>query len=61
MILLSCTKLAVGEKIPEPRGTGPDGVRSIGFPGVRHRNGTCVAAFSPNVVSIPRSRASSEI
>ena len=37
MILLSCTKLAVGEKIAEPRGTGPDGVRSIGFPGVRHR------------------------
>jgi hypothetical protein len=53
MILLSRTKLAVGEKTPEPRGTGPDGVR--------HRNGTCVAAFSPNVVSIPRSRASSEI
>ena len=34
----------------ERRTTESDG---IFFPSVRHRNGTCVAAFWPNVVSIP--------
>ena len=53
MILLSCTKLAVGEKIPEPRGTGPDGVRSIGFPGVRLRTALVSLPFRLMLLAFP--------